>query len=391
VSRFLFVVPPLAGHTNPTVAVGQELRERGHQVAWGGYRRYTAPLLPLGERLIAIGPDPDELVESICARSERLRGPAALKLLWEDFLIPLAVAMVPGVEAAVDEFAPDVLVVDQQTLAGALVARRRGIPWATSATTSSEFVQWSVDLPKVDEWIEQRLLDLQRRFDVPDEETRQSDLRFSDHLVIAFTTEALVGPREEFPAHYAFVGPAIGARPRMIDFPWDWLDSARYHVLVSLGTVNRDAGRRFFMAAVDAVVPLADRVQAIVVAPPDLLDDPPGHVLVREFVPQLELLPHLDAVVSHAGHNTVCESLAHGVPLVVAPIRNDQPIIAEQVVAAGAGVRVRFGRVRASELGEAITALLDDASYREAARRVQESFAAAGGAAAAANHLEKLA
>jgi MGT family glycosyltransferase len=131
-------------------------------------------------------------------------------------------------------------------------------------------------------------------------------------------------------------------------------------------------------------------MQVILVAPPNLVDPPPDHVLVREFVPQLDLLPYLQVVVSHAGHNTVCESLAYGVPLVVAPIRDDQPVIAGQVTNAGAGIRVPFGRVGATALRESITAVLDDPDYRTAARRIQASFATAGGAAAAADHLEKL-
>lgn len=40
----------------------------------------------------------------------------------------------------------------------------------------------------------------------------------------------------------------------------------------------------------------------------------------------------------------MCEALWHAVPLVVAPIRDDQPVVAGQVTDAGAGVRVRFGR-----------------------------------------------
>ena len=35
-SRFLFVVPPLTGHVNPTISVGRELAARGHQAAWCG-------------------------------------------------------------------------------------------------------------------------------------------------------------------------------------------------------------------------------------------------------------------------------------------------------------------------------------------------------------------
>jgi MGT family glycosyltransferase len=141
---------------------------------------------------------------------------------------------------------------------------------------------------------------------------------------------------------------------------------------------------------VEAVAPLAERLQVILVAPHALIESPPDHVLVHDFVPQLDLLPILDAVVCHAGHNTVCETLAHGLPLVVAPIRDDQPVIARQVADAGAGIRVHFGRVGPTELRNAVTTLLDDPSYRAAARRVQTSFATAGGAIAAADHLEKL-
>ena len=35
-ARFLFVVPPFAGHVNPTIPVAAELVSRGHEVAWAG-------------------------------------------------------------------------------------------------------------------------------------------------------------------------------------------------------------------------------------------------------------------------------------------------------------------------------------------------------------------
>ncbi|MGH4009263.1 MAG: glycosyltransferase [Pseudonocardiaceae bacterium] len=386
-SRFLFVVPPLVGHTLPTIALGQELADRGHQVAWAGHAETVGPLLSPGARLIPVAASfGGQTLAQVRHRSLGLRGAAAFRFLWADFLITLAVTMVPGVADAADEFAPDALVVDQQALAGALVARQRGLPWATSATTSAELTDQFVTMPKLGEWARQLLADFQHRFALSD----PVDLRFSDHLVLAFTTTTLVGPVCDFPSHYVFVGPSIGARTGAPEFPWDWLDPDRQHVLVSLGTVNREAGQRFFATAVQAVAPLADRLQMILVAPPDLVASPPDHVMVCQFVPQLDLLPHLHAVVSHAGHNTVCEALAHGVPLVVAPIRDDQPVIAVQVVGAGAGIRVHFGRVGATELRNAITTVLEDPSYRGAAQRVRRDFDTAGGAAAAANYLEKL-
>lgn len=386
-SRFLIVVPPLVGHILPAVAVGRTLADRGHQVAWAGHAGIVGPLLPRGSRLIPVEADfGGQPLDRIRVRSQCLRGAAAFRFLWAEFLIPLARSMLPGIRAAVDGFAPDVMVVDQQALAGALVAHQRGLPWATSATTSAEFTDQFATTPKLGAWVQQQQADLQRDLAVLD----PVELRFSHHLVIAFTTAALIGRGCGFPSHFVFVGPALGPRISPGDFPSDWLRPDREHILVSLGTVSQTAGARFFDTAVRAVAPLADRLQAVLVAPPGMVSTAPDHVLIREVVPQLDLLGQLHTVVSHAGHNTVCEALAHGVPLVVAPIRDDQPVIARQVTEAGAGLRVHFGRVSPTELRQAITAVLDDPSYRAAARRIQSSFTTAGGAATAADHLERL-
>ena len=188
------------------------------------------------------------------------------------------------------------------------------------------------------------------------------------------------------------VGPPSPRERRTSDFPWAELDPCRATVLVSLGTANVDAGGRFLREAVTALDGLGGRVQGVVVDPGGTLADVPAGILVRAHVPQLELLARVDAVVSHAGHNTVCEALWHGVPLVLAPIRDDQPIIAGKVVDAGAGVRVRFGRVDADRLGAAIDTVLDPAAgHRAAAEAIGRSFRAAGGVSAAADHLDRIA
>ncbi|MCP2335777.1 glycosyltransferase [Actinomadura rupiterrae] len=390
--RFLFAVPPLTGHVNPTVAVAAELSARGHRVAWVGQRDGLERLLPSGARIFPAG-DAGFSAEREARGWLSLRGPAALKFLWEEFIVPLGHAMMPGVDRAVERFRPDVVVSDQQVLAAPVVARLRGVPWATSATTSAEFTRPLAGMPLVEEWVRDQIGDFQAAHDIDD----VIDLRFSDHLTLVFSTGALVGDVSFFPDHIAFVGPAFGGRPDRGDFPFDWLDApgegARPAVLVSLGTISGPAGARFFRVAAEAVAEMD--VQAVFVMPSCTTDCAdfavPDNVLVREHVPQLALLPRLSAVVTHGGHNTVCEALAHDVPLVVAPIRDDQPIIARQVEAAGAGRAVRFSRVRKDELRAALDGVLTDPSYREAAARVRESFTAAGGAARAADLLEKLA
>lgn len=376
--RFLVVVPPLTGHVAPLRGVAEELVRAGHEVAWCGPQPVTSSLSGAGS-VFAAGASEEF---ALARRPPRLRGFAALKFLWEDFLIPLAHAMVPGVDDAIEAFAPDVVVTDQQALAGGLVAIRRGLPWATSASTSSELANPLAGLPKIAAWIDGLQHELCARHDVS-----PRDLRFSPHLVLAFTTQALAG---EAGCHLAvpprYVGPVVAAPMSTMDFPWSALDG-RPLVVVTLGTANVEAGQRFLAESVSALAELPD-VQGLVV-------DPSGHLLSKEVllarrIPQTRVLERAAAVVCHGGHNTVCEALGRALPLVVAPIRDDQSMVAEQVVAAGAGIRVRFDRVKAPDLRAAINTVLTAPGHASAAARIRDSFAAAGGAPAAARHLEHL-
>ncbi|MEV4920458.1 glycosyltransferase [Streptomyces tirandamycinicus] len=413
-SRFLFVVPPLVGHVNPLVGVAAELASRGHPVAWAGVPELVCRLA---------GPDAHVFPAPVSwAEADRpvrpadIRGPEALRFLWERFLVPLADAMADGVREAVLAFRPDVVVADQQAPAGALVAERLGVPWATSATTPAEFTDALAAMPKAAAWIDALLRDLRQRIGDPE---GTADPRFSPRLVLAFTAPELAGPPARGGDAIRWVGPSLTARPSPADFPWEWLDPGRATVLVTLGTANTGAGERFLTACAEALRARADRLQAVVVDPQGALGARPGagpngafpgtgtgtergtgtgaggvrvdgDLLALPEVPQLALLRRVDAVVCHAGHNTVVEALWHGVPLVVAPIRDDQPVVAAQVCDAGAGVRVRFGRATAARIGEAVDAVLYGPGHRAAARAIGSALRAAGGAAAAADHLERM-
>lgn len=374
-SRFLFVVPPFAGHINPVAGVAAELTARGHTVSWVGDADVLARLVP--DATIR-----DVRLPGVVDRPAPQRGFDALRFLWERVLLPLAAEMVPAVENAVAVDQPDVVVADQQAFAGALVAERLGLPWATSATTSSEFTDPLAATPKVRDWVADRLADLRARYGDP---TQTGDLRTSPYLVLGFTTADLLGNTATISPSTRLVGPVARTERGAVAF-----DVERPLLYVSLGTVNATAGERFLRECVAA---LADRpwLHAVVADPGGVIADAPANVVVRDVVPQLAVLDNADAVLCHAGHNTVCESLARGLPLVVAPIRDDQPIVANQVVQSGAGVRLRFARATSSHIGTAIDTVLGQDTYRAAARRIARSFRAAGGAVAAADHLVTLA
>jgi MGT family glycosyltransferase len=391
VTRVLIVVPPMVGHVNPTVPLGQELVARGHEVTWAGLPGVVDALLPEGAAFArAAGGLDGEAYHALVERGRGLRGPASVKFLWDEFLIPHAYATAPELDRLVDELAPTLLVVDQQAFGGSAVARRRGVPWVTSATTSAELTNPYAALPLIDSWVREQLHALQLDLGVdPTVVDDAGDLRFSEHLVVAFTTEELAGYPDVpgLASRVRFVGPCVTSRPEHGSFDWEWLDPSMPLVLVSLGTVNTDVGDRFFAVAVEALA--GAHVQAVVVAPPERVQlGAARNIKVVPWVPQLALLAHCSAVVTHGGHNTVCEALAHGLPLVLAPIRDDQPIVADQVVRAGAGLRVRYGRVQADELRAAVETVLSEPSFRDAAGAIAESFARAGGATAAADAIE---
>lgn len=380
-ARFLLVSLPLTGHLNAALAIGQALADSGHEVAWCGSETELRPLVgpyvpiyPTGKRYY---------------RQYEETGEAAARTLWNGYLIPFNRFVLEPVEAALAGYRPDVLVVDQYAVAGALAAHRAGIRWATLCTGAMELAPPSRELPGHADFVRDRLAKVWGWAGLSPDPAL--DLRFSPYLVLALTSTALLGAGATLPPQCALVGPALGHRADDPEFPWQDWDSHRQHVLVTVGTSSEHMADDFFRRISAALHPLAGRVQPVLVAASCTVPDPPDSALVCARVPMLNVLPKLQAVLCHGGMGTVTEALSFGVPLVLAPIRHDQPEVARQVVAAGAGRTVSFTDATPGELTEAVTAVLDQPGYRQAARRVAQSFAAAGGATAAADRLIELA
>jgi zeaxanthin glucosyltransferase len=84
----------------------------------------------------------------------------------------------------------------------------------------------------------------------------------------------------------------------------------------------------------------------------------------------------------------VLESLAEGVPLVALPQGNDQPGVAARVAAKGAGIVIRRSKINAQRLRTAVRSVLEDSSYRLAARNLQGAIQKIDGLEAAADIIE---
>lgn len=114
----------------------------------------------------------------------------------------------------------------------------------------------------------------------------------------------------------------------------------------------------------------------------------PDNVDVVRSAPHTEVLPHTQAAVVHGGHGTVMKTLAAGRPMVVVPLGRDQFDNAARVEVAGAGIMVK--RRTASNIRRALSEVLDNPSYREAAESLGAILRAEAAEDRAVAELEEL-
>ena len=103
----------------------------------------------------------------------------------------------------------------------------------------------------------------------------------------------------------------------------------------------------------------------------------PKNARVLGFVPQAEILPRAAVVVTHGGSGSTFGALAHGCPMLLLPQGADQFENASACAAAGAGVALLPGDQTPDKLRAALTSLLGDPRYADAAHRIAEEIAGA--------------
>ncbi|MFF5052265.1 glycosyltransferase [Micromonospora sp. NPDC000663] len=127
---------------------------------------------------------------------------------------------------------------------------------------------------------------------------------------------------------------------------------------------------------------------------PEELGDVPDHVTVRRWLPQAELLSHVDLVVHHGGSGTTLGALAVGVPQLMLPQGADQFANADAVSAAGAALRLLPHEVDVAAVAEQAGRLLPrhgGGEHHDAARALAGEIAAMPSPATVARHLPEYA
>jgi UDP:flavonoid glycosyltransferase YjiC (YdhE family) len=107
---------------------------------------------------------------------------------------------------------------------------------------------------------------------------------------------------------------------------------------------------------------------------PAELGSQPDNVLVRQYLPQVLVLPHCTAIISQAGAGTMLGALCNGLPQLCLPQGTDQPYNSAALVAAGAGLALAPEEVTPNTVADALGEILTDPSFRASARSIQDEI-----------------
>ncbi|MEM6830048.1 MAG: nucleotide disphospho-sugar-binding domain-containing protein [Bacteroidota bacterium] len=389
-STFLFVVPPFFGHISPTLSLGASLLAKNHQVIWVGIQPIPEDRIPEGGQFIVPHDDLkgyEDEIERILKRQDDGPGVSvieALKIGLEETYVPFARFMMKGLLKIIDTFQPDVIVNDCLAFAGSLGAHIKGIPCATTTPVPPDVVSDEKTNPSKDTWHGKLIFGLQKEFGIT---SNHYEIQ-SHELNIVFTSEAFANIPQPSPS-LKFVGPVKG-RPNEVPFDWDRLRSSQLpKVYITIGTLLVDIRKEYFTKMIEA---FGDQPVTVVAATdPAVIDEWPENFIVQGFVPQSEVMANVDAVICHGGFNTVNDTFWNGLPMVITPIAYDQFHTASLIEHAGCGIKLRYKRLRVSDLRNALFEVLENETYREAAEQIRETFERAGGVEQAVEYLEEMA
>lgn len=408
-AKIAIVCPPLPGHLNPMFTLGRALAKRGHEVSVFNIPALEPNVRSQGLGFQAVGTiHGAALGESIREMGEK-QGLASLRF---------AVRCARQLTQILCEELPELLrgsgielvIADQNEPAGGSVAERLGLPFINvcpSLPLNREpdipppFLPWRYRPTILGRFRNRIGYGLSDLLIAPINETlnrfrRSWGLRpvrtpndtFSERAQLCQMVPELDFPRRALSASFHYLGPFYDAGPSAAPpFPFERLNGKPL-IYASLGTLQARDSRHFYTIAEACAGLDAQLVMAAGGQGGDLPQGLAGEHVVVRYAPQLDLLARASLTITHAGLNTVMQSLLFGVPMVALPITHDQPAIAARVAHAGVGETIPIKQATSAKLRALVQRVMREPGYRAQAKRLRDSVSAAGGVERAAAIVE---
>jgi zeaxanthin glucosyltransferase len=413
-THFGIICPAATGHLNPMTTLGYELKQRGHYVTVLAIADAQPKVLAAGLEFQAIGQSdfPPGSTKELYTELGNLSGFKALQYTIQ-WIANTAKNCLQDAPAIVKSNGIEALLVDQASSEGGTVAEYLQLPFISIAsalmfnrepsippfnTLSNYDISWRGILRNK---LGYSVLDLaiQNITKTINAQRQQWNLPLHTHPNQRYSQLAQISqqpaefefPRRELPSCFHFTGSFNNPASReSIAFPYEQL-TGQPLIYASLGTLQNQLLWIFEMIAqacadIDAqlVIALGGGIN------PAALSELPGNPIVVGYAPQLELLQRASLTITHAGLNTVLESLSNGVPMVAIPITNDQPGVAARIAWTGTGEVVPLKKVTVKKLQQAIKQVLTDNAYRKNALKLQAAMQQSGGTNKAADLIEQV-
>jgi MGT family glycosyltransferase len=415
----VFMPESAYGPTNNCIGIGKVLEQRGHRVVFAAEASWRGKLEPLGfeEDLVDLAPPAEGeqdagqfWIDFVAETAPEFRKPTIEQLgtfiepVWSS-LIDGARYCQPQLEAILDRAGPDVIVEDNVNCFPALLTH--GAPWvrimscnplelkdpdlppafsgyATTDRTGWEEFRAEVERTHRDTW------ERYNAFVVESGAPPLPDLEFiheSEHLDLYVYPEAADYPRSRAP------DPAwhrLESSVRETEEPWEVPEPLRdgkgslvYLSLGSLGSADVELMKRL-------VEVLAETPHRFVVSKGPRADefDLPDTMWGEARVPQTNVIPRCDLVITHGGNNTTTEALHFGKPMIVLPLFWDQYDNAQRVQELGFGVRLPTYAFEDDELRDAVDRLSSDDDLRSEMAALGRRIRLADGTRRAADLIE---
>ncbi|MBS4197329.1 macrolide family glycosyltransferase [Lederbergia citri] len=373
-ARVLFINGGSEGHVNPTIGVVQELISRGEEVVYFTIEHFRERIEKTGAKVRTI--NSEKFLKAFISGGrnnllERING----LLYTADVMIPDVLEQIEG-----EHF--DYIIHDSMFGCGRLLAQILNLPAITSCTSFAEReASFDKMLEQLSNKIPQKTFDEYQRLIAMVKGKYSVEIHSPYEvfcnpapLTIVYTTKEFQPFGEDFDKTYKFVGPSIISRQTHENFDFTALER-KSPIYISLGTVFNQAidfYKRCFEAFGNTehivVMSIGEKVQQ------SDLGKIPENFIVKNYVPQTEVLKLTQLFITHGGMNSVHEGLYYGVPLIVIPQSADQPVIANKVANIGAGIQLKMESLTANQLSESADYVLNEPLFYKAAAKMKESL-----------------
>lgn len=392
-SKVLLLSIPSHGHMNPLLGLANELIKQGEKVTFFSSEEFRSSVESIGAKFVAYGEDMNIF------KIERGEAKPKTGLLGA-LLQPQK--FIDGVLAQIGNEKYDYLIFSAAYPYATVIAQVLGIPSVSSFAVfmpiKKLLQQKSTNgaakgpfqmTPEMMQLLQETIDGVMQTYNVSLPHHPLELMINKGDLNIIYTSEYFLGERDEYDDSFILVGPPVFAKQYDIDFPFELLKGKQV-IYISLGTMFGNHSHQLNLVLFDA---FRDTPFTVVMAAHGVdrsLYDVPHNFIIRDYVPQLDLLPYLSAAITHAGMNSIGDLLYHAVPFVSIPLGADQFYLANRAAELGATIVLDAAHITPEQVRQSVDEVITNPAYRYNGKMISDSFKEAGGYARAVAEIFKL-